>query len=90
MGWREWPYWFKGAIIGFIVGLVSGLGATFFFGFPLLGYYLFLLPLWDAMLPYGDVGEALGFLGFLFAAAVGSIYGVIIGLILKKFKSRSQ
>lgn len=97
MGWKNWPYWLKGGMIGFFIGLVWSIFVNplliIIFGifFEYIGRYnLFLDYGWiltfTYMLPCGNTGEnAFGCMltvGLAFSLFTYLVLGLIIGTII--------
>ena len=86
MGFKEWPYWLKGGMIGLFIGLIGFVfGGWFGIAFILaLGCNpkdtaLFAAPFCQMNIPLAVilVGMILLFLGFVFWSILGFIYGKI-------------
>lgn len=75
-----------GAIIGGAIGLCVGIGSLMLMNFPQFLSYLFLESVYGMMLPYGNLGEGLGYLYFVFSTGVGILYGVIIASLVGKLR----
>ncbi len=75
-----------GAIIGGIVGFCVGIGSLVLMNFPQFLSYLFLARVYDAILPYGNWGETLGWFYFIFSTVVGILYGLIVTALIKKLR----
>jgi hypothetical protein len=100
MGWKKWPCWLKGGLIGFCIGVIC-LFSEFIWQFTAPSYwfydslmYLFRLPIMligkIVYLILGDdvAGEAYSALSFLLSPFVFAIGGLIIGLAYGKLKSK--
>lgn len=87
MGWKNWPYWLIGGIIGLIVVIINFLYQSnplsrVFIGFPIR--FIRLNP-----------DSVLGIVLFLvvppiFWFIIGAITGAIIGLIVGKIKKKKR
>lgn len=102
MGWKNWPYWLKGGLIGDLIVIIGGLLTLLLSNiFPPFGLlwlpFLIILVLPVFFLCAGDphfdlcsVGYLTGF-WYLFVLLVlveCFIIGAIIGLIVGKIKSK--
>ena len=89
MGWKNFSYWFKGGIIGLIIGIICAF-IRVNISFKLLEY-LFLpvqLILWG-LFPDGWAQQGTTIIGFIMFATYGLILGVLIGWIVGKVKGKS-
>lgn len=102
MGWKNWPSWVKGGIIGiiislfavFIVYLIGGFEENYLFyiiQFPIIpAWYIFAF-IFDLMADNGPYIENLIFLKLIFGFAFGyAIYGIFIGWLIGKIKSKKE
>ena len=76
MGWKNWPYWLKGVVIGFIVGIVLAVFFSLMFvdandnnGFERIILY-----------PLESLIEI--FLFALWPAGIGAVFGWIIAIVI--------
>jgi len=83
MGWKDWSYTKKGALIGFVFGLISV--GLFFVGIPLAILPMYILYVFQFI--FGDLSYLEGFLLlgwiFVFLAPINYlIIGVIVGWLI--------
>lgn len=106
MGWKDWPYWLRGGIIGFVIGLIPLILSQIFlikgllaviYGVFVLPPELILLNIIPASLKniFFDMGSCFilcipRFLGFLVIALFYFLVGALIGSIISKIKSIKQ
>ena len=99
MGWRDWPAWVKGGIIGLCVGLVADLYALVCFGFVIKASNLFqcsiIIPLLSnpvyPLLKVFNIGVlASGGFAIITIPFVYLLIGALIGFIVGKIKSRKN
>ena len=79
MGWKDWPYWLKGGIIGLIVGLITLIS-------KLILSFMFIddtgnAPIYTLGIKSFLLSQLLGFLGTI-------IIGLVIGWVYGKIKNR--
>lgn len=100
MGWKDWPYWLKGGLIGAVIGIICILLAWFRV-LPILTVllYIFIMILCGSGESYSITGGLLGncswggkYLIFsimtILILLVFFVVGSIIGLIVQKIKSK--
>jgi|TARA_Y100000310_G_C20076109_1_gene531651 hypothetical protein len=105
MGWKEWNYKKRGAIVGGIIGIVSAiLISTLFSGSGSSGTSaVFLLPLLIPVIIFNFILDAIGFnipsststvFTFLYILIINTVgfylIGLLIGWIIGKIKSKKQ
>ena len=105
MGWKSWPYWLRGGLIGVIITVITGFLISMTSAYPLVGilYYLFTIPDLVIALPYRSIarffvydvfGLNIGFYVLIGSYIIGIIpnfiIGAIIGLIMGKIKNKKQ
>ena len=89
MTFKDWlkkiEYWKKGALIGFIVGIIMSFKMMFVFGEIGPSYYISLGFILDSL----PLNEGAGWLvGTLFFVGVYVLYGILIGLLIGQIKSK--
>lgn len=98
MGWKDWPYWLKGGVIGILI-FISGFVITLILGTPLLFIYpllslLGISGILSGPIPITNIGPNENSLGnnfipimALFSILLYLMIGALIGYIYGKIKN---
>ncbi len=91
MAWKNWPYWVKGGIIGFVIGIIFAIFNLFSNGyigaFTLLPFLL--LKILDNCYGEGCLGLFVYYGSIAFLVEF-TLFGAIIGWIYGKIKKRKR
>jgi hypothetical protein len=82
MGWKEWPYWLKGVIIGLIVGIII----MIYFAFPCMSLFSCkIIPGTDnsCLNPLSCIARAI-----IISIIPFTIFGLLVGWIIGKLKRK--
>ncbi len=100
MGWKNWPYWIRGGLLGAIITIIGYIFIIMVgIGFPILFYipdiiialpYRFIAKSFVYNILGSNLGSYVLLFSYIIAIFPNFIIGAIIGLIIGKIKSKKQ